>query len=267
MSIWHAVILGILQGATEFLPISSSGHLVLGQRLFGLNEPELVFDISVHVGTLGAVVIVYWADIRQMIVAVLRWLGRREGAGTAPQLRLAGLIVAGSVPTALIGIFFQTAADRLFSSTALVGAMLLVTGFLLWGTRHTPASQKGLERFSLWPALAIGTMQGLAILPGISRSGSTIAVALFMGIERRLAARFSFLLSIPAIIGAVLLNLFDASFHQGGVVGVTAAGTAAAFGVGYLALRWLIHLVQRKKLHFFTPYCFLLGLTALLLRF
>ncbi|MEZ4602986.1 MAG: undecaprenyl-diphosphate phosphatase [Desulfobacterales bacterium] len=178
---------------------------------------------------------------------------------------MAWLIVAGSVPTALIGSMLNTVSDVLFSSLALVGLALVVTGAIVLATRWAPPGSGGESAVSLKKALWIGTVQGLAVIPGISRSGSTIAASLFLGIDRDTAARFSFLLSIPAILGALVLEISGGSGSSGNVsAGVVALGTVTAFVVGYAALSLLVKLVQKGRLYVFAPYCFLLGIIALM---
>jgi undecaprenyl-diphosphatase len=270
MEPFQAIVLGVVQGLTEFLPVSSSGHLVLMQHLFGLTEPALVFDVAVHVGTLAAVLVFFRKDVAAMIGAVFgftgRWLGGRASLAELQQdgnLKLAALIVIGSIPTAIIGLLFHEMADRLFSSISLVGLALLVTAGLLLATRWSPQRNRTTMDFGALAALAIGTIQGVAIIPGISRSGATIALGLLLGLSRDAAARFSFLLSIPAICGAALLAAKD-------LVGskipldIVALGTAVSAMVGYSALWMLVMIVRRGRLHFFAPYCALVGLAALL---
>ncbi len=265
----QAIILGIIQGLTEFLPISSSGHLVLCQRLFGLNEPEMFFDISVHVGTLFAVIIYFRKDIWAIILSLSNFvrdlLKRRVSplhAWEDPDLRLALLIIIGSLPTGLIGMLFSKIADRLFSSIFIVGCALMVTGFLLWLTRWAEAAGRDMSGFSIRNALVIGVAQGLAITPGISRSGTTIAVGLLLGLSRETAARYSFLLSIPAILGAAVLALSDVSAPSVNMVICIGAVTAGV--VGYGALAMLVYIVKKGQLHLFSPYCWLVGSVALI---
>jgi undecaprenyl-diphosphatase len=260
-----AVILGVVQGLTEFLPISSSGHLVLFQHLLGFREPELLFDAALHFGTLLAVCIHFRRDLRAMVVDA-GWLIRQPFARTphppSSRLPLVWWIFVGSLPTALIGLMFKDAFEKAFGSVPLVGAMLLVTGTLLLLTRITTRFGTSKQTMGLLTALAIGTVQGIAIIPGISRSGATIACGLFLGLERELAARFSFLLSIPAITGALLLQLVegDAGRIPPGtlIIGVVASGL-----VGLLALRVLMGMVRRGRLSFFAPYCWIVGLVLL----
>jgi undecaprenyl-diphosphatase len=270
MEPFQAIILGIVQGLTEFLPVSSSGHLVLFQNWFGLREPELAFDISVHVGTLAAVMIFFRRDIGAIIWALLDFFkrlvaGRAAGAEFAENgdLRLAWLIIAASVPTAFIGIGFHEIADRLFGSVALVGGALLVTCLLLLATRRSTVRQHTMAEFTMTAALAIGVIQGLAIIPGISRSGATIALGLLLGLNRDTAARFSFLLSIPAICGAALIGAGELASGGGPPLVTVALGTAVSALVGYGALWMLVYIVRRGRLHLFAPYCALVGILAL----
>jgi len=266
----QAFILGVLQGLTEFLPVSSSGHLVIFQNLFGLKEPELLFDICVHVGTLTAVCAVFFHDIRSITGNLFRLPGLVERSGGLGRLfavnkdiRIAGLILFGSVPTAILGLFFHSIVDEIFGSVWIVGCMLCVTGTLLWLTRKTRMQGREIENIRIRDALLIGLIQGIAILPGISRSGSTISVALFLGVNREFAGRFSFLLSIPAIIGALLIS-FDSSATSGSAsIATILSGTAAAAAVGYVSLKILLRLVKKGQIHQFAPYCWLLGAAAL----
>jgi len=266
LGLFHSIFLGFIQGLTEFLPVSSSGHLVLFQRFFGLHEPELFFDICLHVGTLGAVCLFFRRDIVALVKAVLALLasgGKVNSLSVEVQeeLTMVGMILAGSVPTAIIGVVIKGFSETVFSSLALVGAMLCVTAGLLVATAMVPQDRD--QKITLPKALFIGLIQGMAVFPGLSRSGSTIALALFFGVSRERAARFSFLLSIPAIVGASLLAILDLSKETLPSWGLIAAGTAVSAVTGYLALRFLVYIVGRGKLHFFAPYCLILGLAAL----
>jgi len=267
----QAIALGIVQGLTEFLPISSSGHLVLLQNLFGINEPELLFDICLHLGTLIAVCAVFIREIHLVLAAIWRLPEMLKSSGgffplyrENEELRLAVLIVTGTIPTGILGVFFQKIADQLFGSVLLVGFMLLVTGGVLWLTRRVPVQMRPLKEMTAKDALTIGLVQGLAVMPGISRSGSTISAALFLGINREVAGRFSFLLSIPAILGALVVG-FESDAIQSGMSGVQILlGTASAAGVGFVALKVLLRLVNQGRLHFFAPYCWLAGMAAII---
>ena len=179
---------------------------------------------------------------------------------------MALLVVTGSIPTAFLGILFHKISDRIFSSTVLVGFMLLITGLLLWGTRRIKKDGVSIAHFSSKKAVLIGLMQGVAILPGISRSGSTIAIGLFLGLNRETAARYSFLLFIPAIIGAEILSLKNLSSHTiTPNIMVTFLATLISFAVGYVALKWLLQLVKKGQLYVFAPYCWIAGITTLML--
>jgi undecaprenyl-diphosphatase len=270
----EAIVLGIIQGLTEFLPVSSSGHLVLFQQLFGLKEAELFFDVCVHLGTLVAVIAVFHREIRNIITALLRLVSSAREKETIsrqiesdPELKMALLILIGSIPTAVLGLMFHNIADQLFSSSFLTGLALLVTGLLLWLTRRAKADNKkaGIQDFSKTHAFIIGIVQGLAIIPGISRSGSTISIGLLLGIGRETAARYSFLLSIPAIVGAGALSLKDGMSQTDPVIRLALLGAAAAALVGYAALKVLLRMVQKGHLYVFAPYCWLVGILAILL--
>ena len=267
---FEALILGVVQGATEYLPVSSSGHLVIFQHLFGLEEPALLFDINLHVATLLAVLWYYWRDIGDLIrqsLAAFRALSQGEPWAEVqtdyPGFRLAWLIVLGTVPTALIGVTLQDTFESLFGSLRTVGFMLWVTGMILFLTRFGSKGTRGIGAMKPADALLIGLVQGLAITPGISRSGSTIVVALLLGIEKETAARYSFLLSVPSIIGALILKIGDAGEGVGFMA--TAIGFLAALVTGYFCLSLLVQIVKRGKLAWFAPYCFAAGLFALFL--
>lgn len=265
----QAIILGVIQGLTEFLPISSSGHLVLFQHIFGLKEPEIFFDISVHAGTLVAVIVYFRKDLQAIIISTTRFvvmmLKREVSFGDVwkdSDTKLAFLIIIGTIPTAIIGLLFKSVADQLFSSIFIVGCALMVTGVLLWITHIIKTKGESIEHFSVKDALLIGLVQGLAITPGISRSGSTIAVGILLGLNRETAARYSFLLSIPAIVGAQIISLKDISAHDLDLV--TLMGTIAAGIVGYCALKLLVYIVKKGRMHLFSPYCWLVGVIALI---
>jgi undecaprenyl-diphosphatase len=274
MNTTEAILLGIIQGLTEFLPVSSSGHLVLFQQLFGLKEAELFFDVCVHLGTLVAVIVVFHREIQHIIAALLRLVSVARQNGKVlqqiesdPDLKMALLIVIGSIPTAGLGLMFHSIADTLFSSSFFTGLMLMVTGLILWLTRRAKPSNKGtgIEGFSGKKAFIIGIVQGLAIIPGISRSGSTISIGLLLGIDRETAARYSFLLSIPAIVGAGALSLKDGLSQTDPVIRLSLLGAAAAAIVGYGALKVLLSIVKKGHLYVFAPYCWLAGILAIVL--
>ncbi|GAB4263292.1 MAG: undecaprenyl-diphosphatase UppP [Deferrisomatales bacterium] len=255
----HSVLLGLLQGLTEFLPVSSSGHLVLAQSLIpGFHQPGVVFDVLLHAGTLLAVLVYF----REDVAALLACLGPR---GDTVHRRLLGLLVVATVPTGVIGVAFKDSLETLFHAPRAAAGALLVTGALLWASEALARPRDPLERFGASRAVTVGVVQGLAIVPGISRSGSTIATAALLGVRGEDAARFSFLLSIPAILGAVVLE----SPHLRGLDGAQAAsylpGVAAAFVAGLWAIRFLMGAIRKRRFRWFALYCWALGAGYLLL--
>ena len=272
MESFQALILGIVQGLTEFLPVSSTGHLIIFQHLFGLDEPQLFFDICVHLGTLLAVLIVFWKDVRQLLrsLRLLLWSifvkdAHFEHIFENSEYKMLLLIFFGFFPTALLGVVFHEVGQQFFSSILVVGFMLIITGLLLWTTRRVKQEGGGLECFSIRTALIIGLVQGMAIMPGISRSGSTIAAALFLGLSRELASKYSFLLAIPAILGAGILSLHGMFNHPVEVNKAVLLGSATSFIVGYFALILLLRMVKKGRLYLFAPYCWVAGIAALVL--
>lgn len=258
----ESIILGIIQGVTEFLPVSSSGHLVVLQGLFGVEEPRLFFNVMLHVGTLIAIVLVFWRDIREIPEGILAALGKNRGmSGLASALwrstqgRLAILIILGSIPIALMGFFFREILSHLFASPLFAGFMLMVTGTILWFTRGRSSDSKGISEMGVIDALIVGLGQGFALIPGISRSGITISFGLFRGMEREWSGRFSFLLAIPAILGALLMEFKMPSELSSQELFSILAGTAVAVAVGYLSLRTLMRVVKRGNLAVFSYYC------------
>lgn len=254
MNTAYTVALGLLQGLTEFLPVSSSGHLVLAQSLLpGFQQPGVLFDVLLHGGTLLSVLVYFRRDIYGLLKCLLP-------AGDPYSRRLLGYLVAGTVPTAAIGLLFREPLQALFHQPRAAAAMLLVTGALLWLSEVLARPRDGLSRLGVPRAVAIGVVQGLAIVPGISRSGSTIAAATLLGIRGEDAARFSFLLSIPAVLGAVVLELGDALGEVSVPVFSYAAGVAAAFLAGLWAIRFLMMVLRRGRFRWFAVYCWALGL-------
>ena len=267
----QAIILGIIQGLTEFLPVSSSGHLVIFQNIFGLKEGALSFDINVHIGTLLVVLICFRHEILSIIRSIFRCtnmlIKQKKSIHeiySDPDFKLAFLIITGSVPTAILGLMFHSLADRLFSSVTMVGLMLICTGFILWFTRYLTKNERDINSFTIKNSLVIGLVQGFAIIPGISRSGSTIAAGLYLGLTRETAARYSFLLSIPAIMGAELLNIKNSPAGAMLPDKITLLGMLASFIAGYSALKVLLFIVKKGNMHFFAPYCWIAGIATLI---
>ncbi len=273
----QAALLGLVQGLTEFLPVSSSGHLVLLQQWLGesffATDQALLFDLVLHLGTLLPVLWYYRANLGSIVGA---WTGGgsprpADATGPLAWLRadpdrwLGFLVAVGTIPTALIGLALKDVFESLFHGIRPVGIALMVTGALLMATRWRSGGTAHAASIGIGTALLVGFAQGLAITPGISRSGTTIAVALFLGFDRELAARFSFLLSVPAILGAVVLLAKDGVPFDGAALGALVVGFLTAMLVGYGALVLLVALVKRGGLHRFAWYVWPLGLAAILL--
>jgi undecaprenyl-diphosphatase len=267
------VILGLVQGITEFLPVSSSGHLVILQNLLGMSEPQVLFDVMLHVGTLMAILVFFRKDIIDLIQSGVKILTTGK-LSDQPGERMLAAIVIGSVPTAVIGFLFAKHIEKMFASITAAGVGLIVTGFVLmattWkGSRMAGEKDAPLNRITFIQAVLIGTAQGIAIIPGISRSGATIAGALILGVPRELAARFSFLLAIPAIVGALALELKDYSpaghsISTSPTPGAMLSGTLVAAISGIIALTLLLRIVKRGKISLFAYYCWALGLLAVI---
>lgn len=270
MDIIEAIVLGILQGATEFLPVSSSGHLVLVPWYLGWDEPPLTFDVVVHLGTLTAVLVYFWRDWLTLIRAGWTALKTRSLHRTSDQdldARLLVLLMVGTLPAALVGLLLESEFDRL-SEPPVVAALLLVTaGLLTFSERHLTGS-RSLGNLTLRDALAIGAAQAFAILPGISRSGSTIAAGIARGLPRASAARYSFLLGTPIILGAggkqMLDLLLGAEPLGDGLAPALAAGFVSAALVGYACISFLMRLLQHRPLYGFAIYCAVFGTLSLL---
>ncbi|MBM4277773.1 MAG: undecaprenyl-diphosphate phosphatase [Deltaproteobacteria bacterium] len=261
MNIFHAIFLGVIQGLTEFLPISSSGHLVFFQSLFGMKEPQLFFDVMLHFGTLLAVMVYFRRDISGIIRGIgsmLTGKGKNEEG-----IKFFFWILVASIPTGLMGILFKDWFESLFSKPKIVGGMLLITGSILYLTRWAKREDKYLEKMNWVDALLIGVAQGIAIIPGISRSGATISMGLFCGLNRELAGTFSFLLSIPAILGATILEM--RKIQSVSEILPALLGMGVAFGVGSLSLTFLIKIIKAGKLSNFSYYCWAMGLLMLFL--
>ncbi len=255
MSFWQAIILGLVQGLTEFLPISSSGHLVLAHHFLGLAEENMVFDVAVHLGTLFAVFVYFRRDLVALV------LGFFKGG---PLRKVALLIILGTVPAVIFGLGLKDLIEELFSSPAFVSGGLLVTSALLFLSEKLQKQSRPLEKIRWQDALLIGCFQALAILPGISRSGSTIAGGLIRGVDRDAAARFSFFLAIPAILGAAVLQLGDLGGMTAKEWSVMGVGVIASMISGYVAIGILMAVLQRGKLYGFSIYTLVLGVGGLI---
>jgi len=262
MSPISAVVLGVIQGATEFLPVSSSGHLVLGQFLLGLREPDLFFDVFLHVATLLVVLIVFRSEIVALLSEVFTSLRSKDSLAVLKDTEFLKIAVA-TIPIAVAGVTARPFVEQLFANPKLVSLNLIITGCVLFASRFFEASNRVEDTISWRQAILVGFFQAFALAPGISRSGITISVALMAGCSRKAAARFSFLLFIPAVAGAFLLESLHVDFGAQYIKSVV-AGFLAAFVVGYVALVWLLRLIRSGFFHRFAYYCWLLGLVGLL---
>lgn len=268
MSLFTAFLLGIVQGVTEFIPVSSSGHLVIAQHLLGWKEPVVFFDVCLHIGTFVAVLIVFhkdvWDLVRGGIRLVLERPFRSQRANKLDiQEKIFLLVVVGTVPTVFAGLFARHWLESIFDSVPAVSVNLLITGTFLWLTRYaTPLIRKPPALTRGQHALWIGLAQAAALAPGISRSGATISAGLFSGLERDWAGRFSFLLFVPAVMGALILEGAHIKMQNVEIL-QTILGVFTAALSGYIALRILLKVLRKGNLFVFAPYCWLLGLFGL----
>ena len=275
MTILNALLLGIIQGVAEFLPISSSGHLSIAQNLLGMGmegADDVFFDVLLHLGTLGAVFVAYWADIWEMILEFIQMI--RDAAGrSSPQRipsarRMILLIVVGTLPLFLILIPpVKGFVEGLYANTFFVGGALLVTGLLLYFCDRLRKGRKNERSASIVDVLIVGLGQAVATCPGISRSGMTISMGCFRGFERRFAVRFAFLLSIPAVLGANILQLKDVA-ETGVDLALLPAylvGVAAAALSGYLSIRLVRMVADKGKFGSFAYYCWIAGVVTVVL--
>lgn len=269
MDYLKALLLGLIQGLTEFLPVSSSGHLVLAERLLAVEIPGVTFEVFLHVGTLISVFWVFRQRIGAIIKSFLVLFKKDEWSrfSASEDRRMGLLLIVASIPTAAIAFLFHDAVESAFGSTLFVGIALAVTGALLWLADSLPAGNKGISRTTFFDAVIIGACQGVAIFPGLSRSGATISGALFRKLDKAKAAEFSFLLSIPAILGGALVEIIKISRGMAGgqnwlyyLIGVVAAAVAGIF-----AIRFFIRLLVRDKLRLFAIYCWLVGALAIII--
>lgn len=290
MTIWEAILLGIVQGLTEFLPVSSSGHLAIIERLLGVSlNGGMLFDVMLHLGTLTAIFVVFKKDIARLILETIRifidlWnnlttflKNRKTGEENRYQKiihnnyrKFVIMILVATVPTAVIGYLLRGIVSAAQATLLFPGLGLLVTGILLLVVDFVETGDKIPKDIPIWKALIIGVCQGFAVFPGVSRSGTTITACLLSGFNRKFAVKFSFIMSIPAIIGAGILEVKEA-FSATGITGMFVLcciiGAVAAGAVGYFCIKIMLVLVQKKKLRYFSYYCFIIGLVAIVANF
>lgn len=272
MTYLTAIVLGLIQGVAEFLPVSSSGHLAIVQNFLNIGQTDehLFFDVLLHLGTLAAVIIAYWRDVRGVVreglyMVHLKRLPRGQKSDRLVRRMILFLIFA-TLPLAFV-VFFKDAVESLYYNTFFIGFALIATGFLLFAADRWGHGNKTVRNATIFDALIVGVSQMIAVVPGLSRSGTTISTGMLRGFDRSFAVQFSFLLSIPAVLGANLLSLIDAI--QAGInwsyVPMYLVGVAVAFVSGYLAIYFLRVIVQRGKFGGFAYYCWGAGLVTLIL--
>ncbi len=271
MSIPKALILGLLQGLTEFLPVSSSGHLVLAKSFLGVNPEGITFEVILHFATLLAIITVFWKRLSGMAVSLIESIYGlfspekvSSDAGRDRDIRWVGAVVLGTVPAAIVGIAFKDRVESMFSEPAFASSFLILTGIILLSTRFVRGEGRGLRSID---SVLVGLAQALAIVPGISRSGSTISAGLWAGVKREEAAEFSFILALPAIAGATLLEIGNLLSMEPSEIWPYVAGAAAAYISGYFAIRSLLRAVKGKRFDLFAYYCFGIGALGLFLSF
>ena len=266
MDIIQGIIIGIVQGLTEFLPVSSSAHLVFIQKLLGV-ESSIAFDVFLHLGTLIAVLWFFRFDVYKMLSSWFSSLediiqGRfREGFYEDPYKRLAWYVILATIPVGIVGVLFEDSVDALFAGALYVPAFFLfVTGTILYLSQRMPSGEVNYNTITKKEALFMGLGQACAILPGLSRSGTTIAAGLTIGLNKEFAAKFSFILSIPAILGAFVVQLKDIGSAMDANFLPVFLGFIASIIAGYLAIKWMLDLIQNRNLDIFAYYCWLVGL-------
>lgn len=273
MTYFEAIILGLVQGLAEFLPISSSGHLALIQGLFGIEgESVLLFAVLLHVGTLVSVFICYWKDIWELLVELVVTVkdlctGNVLRLDERPVRKLGVMIIVATIPTGVIGLLFNDIFEGLYSSFVAIGIGFIITGVLMFLAERMGGSNRGIENMNFRNALFIGTLQGVAICPGISRSGSTLIGGLTTGLRREFAVKFAFLISIPSILGSVVLEVPDAvkAGLDPGLAGPIVVGMLVAAVSGFVAIKTMIKIVSDKKLSYFSYYVWALGVVTIVL--
>jgi undecaprenyl-diphosphatase len=271
MSILQAIILGIVQGLTEFLPVSSSAHLVIIPFIFGWEIPEqiaFIFDVLVQLGTLLAVIVFFWRDLLIIFRSVFQGIRHKKPFET-PAARLGWLIVLATLPAGILGLLLKDLVEEAFSSALMTGVFLLVTALLLTVGEKFGKRFRSLDELTWIDALWVGCFQAISVFPGISRSGSTISGGMLKGFERPSAARFSFLMSIPVMLAAGLLAITDLTSVTGfsSLIPSLLVGFITAAIVGYLSIRWLLVYISHRSFYVFAIYCTVVGTLTIILSF
>ena len=278
MNVFQAILMGIVQGIAEFLPVSSSGHLAIFQNLLHIEtDTGLLFDVLLHLGTLLAIFVVFWKDIWRLIVEFFGIIADFFRRFSDPDLivlssgyrKFVLLIIVSTIPTAILGYVGRSFVEYASTTLLIPGIGLLITSFLLFICDRIGDGRKGIKKITYLNAFEIGMVQGVATMPGISRSGATIAACLMLGVKKETAVKYSFIMSIPAVLGAVVLEIKDAfgtKIPAGTLVSYIIGMVVAAI-VGYFAIRFMIGVVRRKKYIYFSIYCLVIGLVAIIGHF
>ena len=253
MDILQAIILGIVQGISEWLPISSKSHLIIIQLLFGLVQPA-IFDLLLHIGSLIVVLFVFWKDIWKLITGVF--------SGDKKSLLYVAYIIVASIPVAIIGFVFKTQIEAALSNMYILGFGFLFTALILFLSKFSFVKKKSLN---FWNSLVIGISQVFSVLPGVSRSGTTISTGMILGVEKKEAAKLSFLMFIPAILGATVLEIGSIGLITN--IPAMIIGMIFAMVTGYIALKLLMNIIEKNKFWMFSIYCFVLGIIVLLFAY
>ena len=282
MTIIKAIILGIIQGLAEFLPISSSGHLALAKGFFGMEEAPMAFDVFLHLGTLIAVFAIYYKDIFEIIkeffgicadiianiITFFKGDKKYRKIIKTPYRRFTVLVIVSTIPTAIIGVLLKDIVDQSSKTLLIPGICLLVTAVMLFVSDNLKDGNKTEKNTSWWNALFIGACQGVATMPGISRSGTTITAGLVSGLKRDFVVKYSFIMSIPAILGAVVLDIPDMKASLSKVpASCYVVGVITSAIVGYICIKAMLVIVKKKKFKYFSYYCALIGIAAIIGHF
>ncbi|MBN2828683.1 MAG: undecaprenyl-diphosphate phosphatase [Candidatus Cloacimonetes bacterium] len=265
MHILKSLVLGIIQGLTEFLPISSSGHLVLSEHFLKVQTSDTSFEVFLHLGSLLAVIIFFRKDIVGLITSILPIKNPKYPEDQINNRKIVFYMIVSTIVTGVIGFLFRDFFEKLFQNPILVAIMLSITGLIIYLSDTIRLERVHSADMGVWRAFIIGLGQSFAILPGISRSGTTISVSLFTGVKRSEAARYSFLLSIPAILGAAVLNLDAFRALDKSMLISYAIGGMGAFVSGYLVIAALLKIIRNRKLKYFAFYCWIVSITSIIL--
>jgi undecaprenyl-diphosphatase len=259
------IILAIIQGMTEFLPVSSSGHLALAEYLLGIESPGVTLEVFLHFGTFMSVLVIFWKDIIKIIIAVFANFWKVWKYPTVMKenenFAMGVYIVLSMIPAGIVGLVFEEQIDGFFDNIVMVGVALIVTGTVLFITQWAQNEKRPLKG---WRAFLMGIAQAIAIIPGISRSGSTLSMGMFLGIPREKVAKFSFLMALPLIFGATIMKAKDALAVEGFIWSGIIIGTITAFIFGYFAVKWLLSAITKGRLYIFGFYCLAIGFLAII---